>query len=171
MFIDLHSGYLCVGVCYTCKADCRRLCILPIANEKPLVIRVRQPRQDRAVGRRHRQTSRKLRPRAHQTRHPGKVLLHCKFLKSVTMRCLAYFPLYNLMSYSLTVTVSAILTFFLCFLKNLQVCFRGHTHCKILHKYCILGCHMHFGHITICKMTNHRFSKLWLTGGCRVTQH
>ena len=26
---------------------------------------------------------------------------------------------------------------------------RGHAHCKILHKYCIFGCHTHFGHITV----------------------
>ena len=58
--------------------------------------------------------------------------------------------------------------------KNKIIIIRGRAHCKILRKYCIFGCRPHFGRIAaspIRKMTQHRFSELRLTGGCRVTQH
>ena len=42
----------------------------------------------------------------------------------------------------------------------IYIFYRGRAHCKILPKYCIFGCCMHFGHIakslTIRKMTEHQ---------------
>ena len=54
--------------------------------------------------------------------------------------------------------------------KN-KTCSRGRAHCKILCKYCIFGCHTHFGHITASPYAKWLNTKLWLTGGCCVTQH
>ena len=47
----------------------------------------------------------------------------------------------------------------------------------LIAKFCVnitfFGCHMHFSCIAVslCKMTEHWFNKLLLTGGCHVHQH